>query len=88
MSTHGLQDMRGLSYASLATISCAMHFLLIYCHGYVFMQAPPGPKSLMIASMVKLPFVSRVGHGSLLHSLVESDVPLHTYGCQSVKAIM
>lgn len=43
---------------------------------------------VMEAVMVRLPFAAGRGKGSLLHTLVESDVPVETFGSSTVRAII
>eukprot|EP00201_Polytomella_parva_P015433 CAMPEP_0175051112 /NCGR_PEP_ID=MMETSP0052_2-20121109/7617_1 /TAXON_ID=51329 ORGANISM="Polytomella parva, Strain SAG 63-3" /NCGR_SAMPLE_ID=MMETSP0052_2 /ASSEMBLY_ACC=CAM_ASM_000194 /LENGTH=541 /DNA_ID=CAMNT_0016315357 /DNA_START=84 /DNA_END=1705 /DNA_ORIENTATION=- len=47
-----------------------------------------GPKILMEASMVQLPFAVASGKDSLLHTMVESAVPVQAFGSDTVKAII
>ncbi|GIL81855.1 hypothetical protein Vretimale_1435 [Volvox reticuliferus] len=47
-----------------------------------------GPMALMEACMVPLPFAAASGKTSVLHTLVESSVPVQTYGSDTVKAIV
>ncbi len=35
--------------------------------------------------MVRLPFAAASGKDSVLHTLVESDVPVQTFGCETIK---
>lgn len=44
--------------------------------------------ALMEACMVPLPFAAASGKTSVLHTLVESSVPVQTYGSDTVKAIV
>ena len=57
-------------------------------HLVTHIQASPGPKALMTASMVRLPLLATAGSDSFLYKLVESNVPLATFGSETVKAIM
>ena len=43
---------------------------------------------VMEASMVRLPYAANLGKGSMLHTLVESSVPVQAYGSETVKAII
>lgn len=43
---------------------------------------------VMEAAMVVLPFSADQGKGSVLHTLVESAVPVETFGSETVKAII
>lgn len=43
---------------------------------------------VMEAVMVRLPFCASIGHGSVLDTLVESNVPVKTFGSETVKAII
>ncbi|KAG2499706.1 hypothetical protein HYH03_002641 [Edaphochlamys debaryana] len=47
-----------------------------------------GPMALMEACMVRLPFAAASGKSSVLHTLVESSVPVQTFGSDTVKAIV
>lgn len=38
--------------------------------------------------MVRLPFACGVGKDSLLHTLVDSDVPVQAFGTQTVRAVI
>ncbi|GAX75027.1 hypothetical protein CEUSTIGMA_g2473.t1 [Chlamydomonas eustigma] len=51
-------------------------------------QVDPGPMVVMQAAMVQLPFAGSLGNESLLLQLVESDVGVGTYGCETVKAVI
>ncbi|GFR49848.1 hypothetical protein Agub_g11948 [Astrephomene gubernaculifera] len=50
--------------------------------------ATKGPMALMEACMVRLPFAANSGKTSVLHTLVESSVPVQTFGSDTVKAIV
>ena len=43
---------------------------------------------VMQAAMVQLPFAAAVGDDSLLLRLVESDVAVNTYGCETLNAVI
>jgi hypothetical protein len=43
---------------------------------------------VMQAAMVQLPFVGSVGHESMLLQLVESDVGVGTYGCETLRTVI
>ncbi|KXZ50265.1 hypothetical protein GPECTOR_17g904 [Gonium pectorale] len=51
-------------------------------------QGNKGPMALMEACMVRLPFAAASGKTSVLHTLVESGVPVQTFGSDTVKAIV
>ncbi len=46
------------------------------------------PMVVMEAAMVRLPFSAAMGKQSILRTLVESDVPVETFGAETVKAII
>lgn len=48
-------------------------------------QYDKGPMALMEACMVRLPFAASSGKSSVLHTLVESSVPVQTFGSDTVK---
>ncbi len=48
-------------------------------------QYGKGPMALMEACMVRLPFSASSGKSSVLHTLVESSVPVQTFGSDTVK---
>ena len=43
---------------------------------------------VMQAAMVQLPFAAAVGEDSLLLRLVESDVAVNAYGCETLNAVI
>eukprot|EP00798_Chlamydomonas_sp_ICE-L_P021486 gene21486-28462_t len=51
-------------------------------------SAEAGPMVMMEASMVRLPYAASLGKGSILHTLMESDVPVQTFGSDTVKAVI
>ena len=46
------------------------------------------PMVVMEAAMVRLPFAAASGTDSLLRTIVEADVPVETYGSETLKAII
>jgi hypothetical protein len=43
---------------------------------------------VMQAAMVQLPFAALIGQNSLLQRLVESDVAVNAYGCETLNAVI
>ena len=52
------------------------------------LQVEPGPMVVMQAAMVQLPFAASIGESSLLLRLVESDVAVNAYGCETLNAVI
>jgi len=48
----------------------------------------PQPYAHVKANMVRLPYACSIGPDSLLHSLVESDVPVQAFGSPTIQAVV
>lgn len=52
------------------------------------MRFGPQPYAHVKASMVRLPYACSIGRDSLLQTLLESDVPVQTYGTPTLRAVI
>lgn len=58
------------------------------CRKCVQVRTGPQAYAHVKASMVRLPFACSVGKDSLLHTLVDSDVPVQAFGTQTLRAVI